>query len=288
MQNSRLNPDLSIQTYFLSNSIVLISATNTEESGLVRRLKEDLEMLCGTNNYKFLYYEIKSSQELINTLKEIAQLVKNGLLPIIHLESHGDKENGIEIGMSKEMVSWQVLVEPIRNINVLSKNNLCMVITACFGFYAIRPTSIDEPTPFFMLISPDKAVIIGHIADKIIPFYREIMSGHDVVSCANSLGSPFRYYHCEQMLARALIQYIKESCIGKGAKERRDNLLKEAILSRGLVNNRYNRRRLKKEIDDFIKPRQSLIDQYAPNFLCNKDHNLTIGPLIQQAEKLTE
>src|SRR4029079_6640356 len=65
------------------------------------------------------------------------------LFPVIHIESHGSAD-GLVLA-SGELVSWDELVNLLRPINVASRLNLFVSISACYGENLARAINPGAP-----------------------------------------------------------------------------------------------------------------------------------------------
>ena len=98
---------ITVETFVMCNKLILISAGRPEEDGFTRRLIENYKDVSPTNSsLKFEHYEISNAEELRSRLASLAIECKGGARPIIHLDMHGSKEHGVQIGRSKEFIGW--------------------------------------------------------------------------------------------------------------------------------------------------------------------------------------
>ena len=192
----------------------MISALKQEELGPSRRLAENLLYLSNDNElFTFKHFTVNSLAELKKLLVEIKYHVKNGMKPIMHFDMHGNEKSGLEISPTKEMISWTELTDYLREINVATKNNLCVIACACFGLNAIMPLSIHSATPFLVLLAPEKEVLVGYLEDKIFPFYRTLIDTGSIDEAYNlHISEKFIYFHSEKMLVLSIARYIKVKC----------------------------------------------------------------------------
>ena len=143
-----------------------LGSLEEHEQGTTRRVIEDLEPYLSSIELPFVFVEPKTKAELLAGLASIAKRATEGLRPIIHIDTHGSERDGIYITASKELVSWQVLVDEFRKINAATENNLCVVSAACFGLNMIQPITITRQTPFFLIVAPRLAwLLLMHIGD---------------------------------------------------------------------------------------------------------------------------
>jgi hypothetical protein len=259
------------------NSLIWISSLKSTERGTTDRVHDDLQPYFVSIGLPFHPVEPKSARDLLLGLDAIAKRAKHdGLRPIIHFDTHGSKTNGLCIAGSGEFVSWQQLVDGLRPINVATGNNLCVVSAACFSMHAIKQINIGAPAPFFSLVAPENTVSFGFVERRTTPFYEEVFRGQDIVSAhEHHLAPGFKLFLCEKMFLVGLTKYVRNHCMGRGRKERIENLVSQAVAD-GLPNNRQNRRKARRTAKQFIKPTQALIDRYVRTFLIGKKIDVTV------------
>jgi hypothetical protein len=129
-----------------------------------------------------------------------------GFRPAVHIDTHGSETHGIYIAGSKQFVSWQLLVDEFRKINLATENNLCVVSAACFAMNMIRPITINQQTPFYVMIAPQKTGTFSFVEGKTLPFYRAVFDGLDILrGYETHLAPEFAAFHCERLQATYLV-----------------------------------------------------------------------------------
>jgi hypothetical protein len=211
-------------------------------------------------------------------------MAHSGLRPIVHLDTHGNAENGIKIIASGEYVLWPDLVDRFRKINIATGNNLCVISGACYSMNAVWQVKLSEPCPFFMLIAPEYEVSSGFLEDKIFRFYSSAFDSLEIFAAyTENLAPTLSLHHSERMLAHSLKKYIKDYCIGKRGEARREELLTKVIAA-GKAANRHEMRKRRSEIKNFTRPRQEMIVRFAKGqasiYLMGKPFKLDISVLM--------
>jgi hypothetical protein len=210
-------------------------------------------------------------------------LAQSGARPIIQIDAHGNQQNGLKIAASGEFISWPDLNRALQTINRETKNNLCVVSAVCYGLSIIHSLKLTMPSPFLVMIAPEKEVSFGAIEDTLCDFYQDIFSGSDLsLSFGKHLKSYMTLIHSEKVLAMCMARYVRNYCTGVGGEKRREKLLTDALES-GIPNNRHNRRAVRKSVKSQIKPDQRLLDRYVDSFLLGKAVSYTMVDLIKLA-----
>jgi len=95
--------------------------------------------------------DVETKQDFINAMEYIYnRLLKEGIIPYIHLEMHGSRD-GIHF-KNDEMISWSDLRPMFSEINYKSKMQLFVSVATCYGGFMIKTPSPIERVPFLAYI----------------------------------------------------------------------------------------------------------------------------------------
>lgn len=270
---------LDITSGFSLNSLFWLTSLSPDQQGLTRRIVDDLSPFFQQIGLPFLFHSVKSAAELYKTLDVIADHARKGGRPMLHFDMHGSKK-GLMVADTQEIAPWAV-VPKLRKINTASQCNLCAVFGVCFALHALKEMKFSEACPVYMLIAPEEEVTFGFLEDNTVEFYRAIFSHGDVDRAYREhFSDSLKVFHCEKFLAIALTRYIKNSCKGKGAAQRRERLLTEIVLS-GRARTRENLKNVRKQLKLGMRPAQELVDKYAQTFLAGRSCPFTIDDLLR-------
>ena len=261
------------------NCLFWITSLAENEKGVTRRITEELESFYAGIGLVWEIKEPQSAQEFLLVLDEIGRRAEAGWKPIFHLDTHGLADRGVKIHATGEFVSWPVLADKFRTINIATGNNLCVVSHACFSFHIVRELDVKKPTPFYLLLAPKEEILAGTIEDNTADFYREVFLGADILTAHEKcFPTDWEVFHCERMVAVVLSRYLDAACFGQRAQRRKEDLISKAIES-GQPKNRQNLRRMRKIADKQIKPTPALIERFSKIFLIGKAPKFTIEQL---------
>jgi hypothetical protein len=275
---------LHFESNFDFNSIILISSTKESEHGNTRRLDEDISVIANSNSFYYHHFNVTDKRHLSGVLEKIYVLcVQEKLKPIIHLHMHGSEALGLELNPSSEYMPWDELSNHLRQINTALKNELCVFSTACHAYKVIDNISIKDVTPFFCLIAAMGEIQVGYISDNIPSFYRSLFTDDSINTAYSNISSVFSFYHCEKVLAEALIIYIMDYCKGK-AKQNRKELILSKVLSHVGEDLSISLAEIRKEIKKLTKPEQDIIEKYVKNFLIGKKVDFSMEDLLKSVE----
>lgn len=262
---------ISSTIYIESNTIILVDALGVDDLNTCSRLYDDLRPLSIKHKSPEVeYHKINTRKQFIELLDKVRIRCFQGLKPIIHIEAHGDKHNGIVINKNPlEIASWQESVELFRKINIITKNNLGVVMATCFGITPLLSVDVLKPTPFFFLIGSESKIGAGILSDGMRKFYYSLIEGDSIASAFNQLPNNIVKFIAEKYFVHAISRYFYRQCVGKAAKERAENLLskhlnsKYIIIKNGLHSTRVS-------IKEFIKPSKKDFNRFAYIFLHGK------------------
>jgi hypothetical protein len=279
---------IEIEAKLVFNSIFWLTSPRPNEVRLVNDIIDDVALLSRSKNIPFQSYEVPNGTALIAALAEIERAAREDCRPLIYLDMHGSPTAGVEIAKSGEMVPWDDVVEALRKINRETGNNLLVVAAVCYGLHAIKETTIRDLTAFFILIAPEETITFGDLMDRIHPFFRNLLSGFDVMKAfEEELVPKMKMFHCMRVFTVGMAKYIARSCIGKGGQDRREALLTEVIKS-GYPDTPEGLRAARKAIKEGTKPSQQMLDKYAGTFLGGKPLGYDIETLMKLVEAAVE
>lgn len=262
------------------NSVFWLRSLPEGEQGPTRRVLEDLEPFFEGIGLPFQARDVRTPEQLYLALHSLAV---PGVQPLLHLDMHGVKQ-GLIMARDGAIAPWRRVVPLLREINITSKGNLCVIAGVCFALYAIKEAPISLPSPVNILIAPDSEVEFGMLEDNLFGFYKALFLGGDLLAAQQTyLGDPFKLFHAERFLVIALCRYIRNACKGKGAAERRERLLTEVLLA-GRARTSHNMRLIRRQIKQLVKPGDQLLNQCARRFLLGKPCPFT----IEELEKFVE
>lgn len=142
--------DLTFDSSFSNNAVYILDGLASSELQTARRLDEELSDLKHETETPYCsILRTDSRSSFFSALGEIESLCIDSVRPIIHIECHGDMNTGITVGDQREKITWDELVDCLRDVNKASKNNLGIVMAGCFGLHAIRPIVITKLSPFY-------------------------------------------------------------------------------------------------------------------------------------------
>jgi hypothetical protein len=198
---SRIQMDTSLITYDRPKLEVnydfvwIIDGLVAEQSkgfGLTRAVGDQLRKA----GFSFNLTHCHSKQHLLDTLQQLSREASGGAKFAIQFICHGvrSKQSGKPLGlrMGTELVRWNELSEPLRQVNHAMAGDLILNMTACFGINAIKAVGdLGQPYPFFGLLGPKRAVKIREALWLNRQIYARWFAGQDFSPMIKAINEAF-------------------------------------------------------------------------------------------------
>ena len=252
---------LHVNYTFLNNATIILDCLTSSDLQTARRLYEDVMHLDGGINYQ----KIDSVDTLRKVLSRIKVDCSKGMLPIIHIEAHGDSNKGIQVGDKKDVFSWKELVDSLREINILTKNNTVVILAACEGLYAILQIRIFQPTPFAFLIGSQDKISAGDLDKHMVKFYSTLVKTGSAAVAMKEIPDRMQLFHSEQFFLIAIGRHFKQY-MGKRFLKNTEKMISKTRR----FHNRHSLRELRAALKPELKPSQARFAEYARKFLHGK------------------
>jgi len=252
---------LEVDCSFQNNATIILDCLASTDLQTARRLHEDLVYLDGGINYR----KIDSIETLLKVLERLKQDCKSGMLPIIHIEAHGDSSQGIQIGDNKEIFAWKTLVDELRKINILTRNNTGVILAACKGLHAILQVKIFQPTPFAFLIGSQHTVSAGDFDKYMRLFYETLVKSGSVATAMNKLPDNMELFHSEKFFLIAIGKHFKQY-MGKRFLSNAEKMVSKVRKT----HNRHDLRFIRSTLKADLKPSKARYVDFTNRFLHGK------------------
>lgn len=232
----------------------------------------------------------------LGVLQEIdRQLKDTGRIPLLHIEAHGDEE-GLEL-TSGEHIPWSDLTEIFTSINVACRNNLLVVLAACFGNRLVTINSPVERCPMWGCIGPTGEIPAGDLHDSFQAFYRYFLETVDLRGAVDTLnrmaeGMPWRFslVPAEAFLFQAFRAYVQQQGSDEKIAERLGYVVGE--LEKSHPEKGQVPLWMRSEIEAKLRDHEKYFEQFKTHFLmedldpANKGRfSITFADVIAQYEK---
>lgn len=262
---------------FSSDYIAIIDVLSETDMQTGRQLNENINDVINAEDSNFSCVRLVCTNkiELFLAFKAIKdRITTNDVIPCIHIEGHGSKVC-LELA-DGSLLTWEELANIMREINIISKNNLFFSSSACMSAYAFNSASINKPTPFFGFLAPEKDIKVENIVKAFSVFYSTLIRGEDLHDSVVAFSEKtdckqYAYIFSQLLFKRSMRNYIQKSCMGKGKQKKMNELLDEVSNIKTLTLKK-KRKILKEEINKpqalFLKKLHNvfmMIDLYPEN-----------------------
>lgn len=246
---------------------MIIDALGPSDLQTAKHLYDDLLHIRDERGVLYVHYRSAPDRAtLFSVLEEVRFMCLDGFRPILHFEGHGTEKDGFAVGVMQERVSWLELGAILSSINLITRNNLGVVMAACYGFFQFDAVNIEEPCPFNIFIAPPSEVKAGFLNDRMPVMYRTLFQTRSLKRALECLDKSFIQFHAESFFCLAFASYLKNHCMGRTASTRQENMLTRAT-NAGLVQNRDRRRELRKQFKALIRKPEEHFYRMARRFL---------------------
>lgn len=217
------------------NKIYILESLKSDERHTGCALFEDLKVWKDAYlpQLSISYLTFNDKRELGSILGAIEYATKTkNELPFIHIEAHANEDC---LGTaSGEVIPWADLFNSLQNINIATKNNLVVVVAACFGFHLFKITDVLERAPFYAVLGPNQAVSINEVEAGYQVFYQELFQTKEANSAIakmnetlKSTGKRYALIDCEDLFIMASKNYLDEHCSAKARLQRVEDIVSQ-------------------------------------------------------------
>lgn len=217
------------------NKIYILESLKSDERHTGRALFEDLTVWKDTYlpqlTIEYLTFIDRSGLDsILNAIEDATK--NNNELPFIHLEAHANES---ALGTAGgDAIPWQDLFTSLQRININTRNNLLVVVAACFGFHLFKITDVLERALFYAVLGPNQAVSINDVETGYQVFYQELFKEKEVNGAINkmnetlkSTGKRYALVTCEDLFIMAAHNYLEEHCSAKAISQRVEGIVSQ-------------------------------------------------------------
>lgn len=130
-------------------------------------------------------YSITWSGEFEPLINYLASNVANGY-PIVHIEMHGDIDDGL-IFKNGSNLSWEDVTRILARLNHATRFNLVCVFAACFGAYFTKGFWVNQASPCLAIIAPEEELGPEDVYRGYSTLYRNLAVSRDMGKAADLL-----------------------------------------------------------------------------------------------------
>lgn len=217
-------------------SVCIMQSLGPDDRKTGEELCRFLEGIEGSDG-RVEFVDLKTRTEFLEYLGSVRERLENtGQVPVLHIEAHGCAQ-GICLA-SGDFVEWSELKRPLTEINVLSRLNLFVAMSACWGEWLVRMLRVTDPAPIWGCLGARKAISEDALIDGFKIFYRELLKNSDLRTAVESMGGGMYYeqrsfvlWPTEYFFLAAYRAYLLTECNEVALARRVDRLLQRRVES---------------------------------------------------------
>lgn len=255
---------------FSFNRVVIIQSLETNEPQTGISISEYIQAQL-RGNQTSLPVEVLSCDSSVGFLKILAELTVQGatfgMIPILHVECHGDELEGLEFA-NGSLLSWHDLSEALVKLNKATRFNLLAIFSACYGGHFLGQMGAINPSPCWCMVAPSETVDPAEIMAGFRIFYRTFFlksdAGIAVFELSKAKLSAGRWFGqpAELWFEVVVENYITSHCTPKALKVRAKELANNSV-SEGLpISMHEAKRRIK-----LLNSKKVFIDHFSCYFM---------------------
>jgi hypothetical protein len=217
------------------NKIYILESLKSHERHTGKALFEDLtvwkDAYLPQLTISYLTFNDRSELDsILNAIEDATKTRKE--IPFIHIEAHANEDAlGTACG---EAIPWQDLFISLQRININTRNNLLVIVAACFGFHLLKITDVLERAPFYAVLGPNQAVSVSEVEAGYQVFYQELFKTKEVNGAIAKMnealkntGKRYGLVTCEDLFIMASNNYLKEHCSAKAILQRVEDIVSQ-------------------------------------------------------------
>ena len=271
---------MEIKKGFKFNRIIIIESLGNNDERTGKNLYDNLCGIFGEQTAEYHY--VTNHGGFLCILEQIEYRTKNnGLIPIVHIEVHGNEE-GIFFE-SLEQISWNGIFQPFLKINLATGNNLTVVLAACYGLNLrnIFARAGIERAPAYAVLGPNRKVFSSEIETFFKDFYKKLFDSLNPAEALNTSSyniteKVFEMHDCISIFSAAYLKYINNNVKNEtGMKKRINKITKDIEREKYFKNVNLQHKELENYIKssllngedgfDRIKKRYFMINEFPEN-----------------------
>lgn len=124
-------------------------------------------------------YEVKNKAEFSNAIDAILDTLGGDELVTLHIEAHGNDENGILLS-SNEVLGWREFMDECRKLNEALSGLLVVTMAMCYSIPILGSVDPTKRAPFKAVLLTNKDVTVDEVERGFTAFYNNYKNPLDV------------------------------------------------------------------------------------------------------------
>ena len=158
------------------NQILIVDSLPARQRNTARELYGDVQSRAQVFRPapEVLYERVESSDSCLALLARLAKMATTqGNVPILHLECHGN-EDGLQFA-DESFVSWLDMKPHLIQLNIATRMNLLVVVSACEGSSIAATLGPVDRAPLHGLIGPTRVVLPSDLEAGYLALYETLL-----------------------------------------------------------------------------------------------------------------
>jgi hypothetical protein len=119
---------------------------------------------------------VKGRDEFLRAIDGLVMEAKqDNDIPILQIEVHGWEDKSGLAFPDDSSLSWRELAAPLARLNMATRFNLLVCMSACFGGHSLSFVRPNKPSPCFALVGPTHSVNPAELLGSFRALYRELL-----------------------------------------------------------------------------------------------------------------
>lgn len=216
------------KSHFQCARLLVIESLEPTEFHSGRALADYVTSLDFVRSHPFLieYRTCENANEFRALLAKITrEVVETNLIPLLHVECHGDAATGLEFA-NGSTVAWSELSSLLVELNKATRFNLVATFAACYGGHFLGELESTNPAPVYAMLAPTEAVDPAEIFAGSRLFYstlfhtREAGDAIDALSNMKLSSGEWFAQHAERWFERVTLGYVENYCTSRASRIR--------------------------------------------------------------------
>jgi hypothetical protein len=155
------------------NQILILDSIPAGEYNTARALQDDLMVRAAVapgGGPAIVRLRIDSAGHFVDIMSQCAEVAgREPYVPLVHLECHGSLD-GIEFA-DRTSLTWLQVKDVLTPLNVATRLNLILVISACHGMAFASAVYVTDPAPVYAFIGPSRDMQAQELLTGFLAFY---------------------------------------------------------------------------------------------------------------------
>jgi hypothetical protein len=209
-----------VSTFGITKIVILQSLEKGKDlmTGEILRKYIECEVKLSNSNLPVELVDIENFLEFEDQVLLLIQQASQGIVPLLHIECHGGKDEGLEFS-NGSTTSWSDAAELITKLNVATQCNLFVAFSCCYGAHFFTQISKHvDCAPALIVLGPVESAYPDELLNSMRNFYKVLVSDTDFANAVIALDKQkfvvggWHLQTAEQWYEKAVLHMLKTEC----------------------------------------------------------------------------